>query len=449
MESIQSRVESWLREQRAKFFKVSWGPLQWRMRWPWILNDGNRQQRKRIHKEYERRRKQLQDLCAAVKADSLSDLQDILCCMVLSECVYKRPASELVRAVNKFKADFGGQIVSLDRVQPSSDHVPHRYLLAEAGDTLFASFIGTKQVQVSVIWDVMTDANILQGAIFHEDPVEDTEGIETNKPNPPRKGNGENSFNPLESKTKQVNDKAKPAAHRGFLALAKGIPDLELYRLAQKKKRNLVLCGHSLGGAVAVSATLAILRVVAASSSSKENGNVRVKCITFSRPPVEQACSIGYLILVLGIVNVFKGMDILNPAKHWRSTCIITVAVLGGIGLFLETVTCIVVLKRRSSKSTKPYDIRFCRALSLQQRDWIEAVSILSDVMADPVSITLFHASEGAMDQGWCRPTHKEQRQGVGSVGGGVLTVRCSPGRAWTPLGFAGIGLDCGLMGLA
>lgn len=93
--------------------------------------------------------------------------------------------------------------------------------------------------------------------------------------------------------------------------------------------------------------------------------------------------------------------------------------------------------------------IRFCRALSLQQRDWIEAVSILSDVMADPVSITLFHASEGAMDQGWCRPTHKEQRQGVGSVGGGVLTVRCSPGRAWTPLGFAGIGLDCGLMGLA
>ncbi|KAK9944624.1 hypothetical protein M0R45_010184 [Rubus argutus] len=290
MESIQSRVESWLREQRAKFFKVSWGPLQWRMRWPWILNDGNRQQRKRIHKEYERRRRQLQDLCAAVKADSLSDLQDILCCMVLSECVYKRPASELVRAVNKFKADFGGQIVSLDRVQPSSDHVPHRYLLAEAGDTLFASFIGTKQYK-----DVMTDANILQGAIFHEDPVEDTEGIETNKCNPPRKGNGENSFNPLESKTKQVNNKAKPAAHRGFLARAKGIPALELYRLAQKKKRNLVLCGHSLGGAVAVLATLAILRVVAASSSSKENGTVRVKCITFSQPPVGNAALRDYV----------------------------------------------------------------------------------------------------------------------------------------------------------
>ncbi|XP_004290146.1 PREDICTED: uncharacterized protein LOC101300300 [Fragaria vesca subsp. vesca] len=294
MESVQSRVESWLREQRAKLWKVSWGPLgQWRMmKWPWLLNDGDRQQRKRIHEEYERRRKQLHDLCAAVKADSVSDLQDILCCMVLSECVYKRPASDLVRAVNKFKADFGGHIVALERVQPSSDHVPHSYLLAEAGDTLFASFIGTKQYK-----DMMTDANILQGAIFHEDPVEDADGTETNKTNPPggRKGNGENSFNPLESKTKQVNNKAKPAAHRGFLARAKGIPALELYRLAQKKKRNLVLCGHSLGGAVAVLATLAILRVVAASSSSKDNETVRVKCITFSQPPVGNAALRDYV----------------------------------------------------------------------------------------------------------------------------------------------------------
>ncbi|PRQ25404.1 hypothetical protein RchiOBHm_Chr6g0283341 [Rosa chinensis] len=184
MESLQSRVESWLRgwEKRAKLWKVSGGPLQWRMRWPRILNDGYREQRKRIHEEYERRRKQLHDLCAAVKADSISDLQDIFCCMVLSECVYKIPASDLVRAVNRFKADFGGQIVALERDQPFSDHVPHSYLLAEAGDTLFASFIRTKQYN-----DVMTDANILQGAIFHEDPVEDTDGT-----NPPgsRKGNG-------------------------------------------------------------------------------------------------------------------------------------------------------------------------------------------------------------------------------------------------------------------
>lgn len=44
---------------------------------------------KRLQQEYERRKKQLHDLCSAVKSDSISDLQDILCCIVLSECVYK------------------------------------------------------------------------------------------------------------------------------------------------------------------------------------------------------------------------------------------------------------------------------------------------------------------------------------------------------------------------
>lgn len=39
--------------------------------------------------EFKRRKKQLEDLCHAVKAESVADLHDILCCMVLSECVYK------------------------------------------------------------------------------------------------------------------------------------------------------------------------------------------------------------------------------------------------------------------------------------------------------------------------------------------------------------------------
>ena len=91
MEGIQQRVETWMRELRAKILKVSWGPLQWRMtRWPWnIINTNAREQRKRIHEEYELRKKQLHHLCSALKAESVSDLQDIVCCMVLSECVYK------------------------------------------------------------------------------------------------------------------------------------------------------------------------------------------------------------------------------------------------------------------------------------------------------------------------------------------------------------------------
>lgn len=66
--------------------------------------------------------------------------------------------------------------------------------------------------------------------------------------------------------------------------------------------------------------------------------------------------SVGYAILVLGIVNIFKGLDILNPTNHWKTAYIIAICVLGGIAVVLEILTWIVVLNRRSSKSTKPYD---------------------------------------------------------------------------------------------
>jgi hypothetical protein len=45
-------------------------------------------------------------------------------------CALQRPVSEMMRYINKFKSDFGGSIISLERVQPSLDHVPHRYALS-------------------------------------------------------------------------------------------------------------------------------------------------------------------------------------------------------------------------------------------------------------------------------------------------------------------------------
>jgi hypothetical protein len=66
--------------------------------------------------------------------------------------------------------------------------------------------------------------------------------------------------------------------------------------------------------------------------------------------------ALGYAILVLGILNIFKGYDILLPAKKWKSAYIIVIIVLGAIALLLEAITWIVVLRRKSSKSTKPYD---------------------------------------------------------------------------------------------
>lgn len=49
---------------------------------------------------------------------------------------------------------------------------------------------------------------------------------------------------------------ALPAAHRGFLARARAIHIEQLYELAVSSGRRLVLCGHSLGGAVAKLCTL-------------------------------------------------------------------------------------------------------------------------------------------------------------------------------------------------
>lgn len=65
---------------------------------------------------------------------------------------------------------------------------------------------------------------------------------------------------------------------------------------------------------------------------------------------------LGYTILVLGILNVFKGLNILQPENKWKSAYIILISVLGGVAVLLELITWIIVLKRKSVKPTKPYD---------------------------------------------------------------------------------------------
>ncbi|KAH7576418.1 hypothetical protein JRO89_XS01G0059400 [Xanthoceras sorbifolium] len=63
---------------------------------------------------------------------------------------------------------------------------------------------------------------------------------------------------------------------------------------------------------------------------------------------------IGFSILVLGILNVFKGLAILKPETKWKSAYIIVISVLACIALVLEAITWVVVLKRKSNRSTKP-----------------------------------------------------------------------------------------------
>ncbi|CAI9768485.1 unnamed protein product [Fraxinus pennsylvanica] len=64
---------------------------------------------------------------------------------------------------------------------------------------------------------------------------------------------------------------------------------------------------------------------------------------------------IGYTILVLGIINVFKGLDILNPEQKWRNAYTFLIIMLGGNALLLEVITWIIVVRRKSNKSNKTY----------------------------------------------------------------------------------------------
>ncbi|XP_019263727.1 PREDICTED: uncharacterized protein LOC109241438 isoform X4 [Nicotiana attenuata] len=141
------------------------------------------------------------------------------------------------------------------------------------------------------------------------------------------------------------------------MARAKGIPALELYRLAQKKKRKLVLCGHSLGGAVAVLSTLAILRVFAA--SSKENEKVQVKCITFSQPPVGNAALREY-VNGKGWQHYFKTYcipedlvpRILSPAYfHHYNARSLPIPSDGGASLSTSTSSELSLLKQKTEKA--------------------------------------------------------------------------------------------------
>lgn len=63
--------------------------------------------------------------------------------------------------------------------------------------------------------------------------------------------------------------------------------------------------------------------------------------------------SLGYSIIVLGIINIFKGFDILNPEKKWKrgyTGIIIGVAI---VALVLEAYTWFVVWRRKKAEKAQ------------------------------------------------------------------------------------------------
>jgi len=60
--------------------------------------------------------------------------------------------------------------------------------------------------------------------------------------------------------------------------------------------------------------------------------------------------SVGYTIIILGIVNIFKGMSILEVEQKWKTGYIVAIGVLGGVAVALEVITWSIVLKRRKTE---------------------------------------------------------------------------------------------------
>lgn len=141
----------------------------------------------------------------------------------LSLAAHSHPRSALTYAPPR-QAEFPPGLVVFQKCQLSLAAVPHRYLLAEGPGALYVAFIGTK-----VLRDLVADVNIFQSPLWEAAP----------------------ELAALPREERRARSREVPHLHRGFLQRARAIPIMHLYAEARRRKKRLVLCGHSLGGAVA------------------------------------------------------------------------------------------------------------------------------------------------------------------------------------------------------
>uniref|UniRef100_A0A0D9XFA8 Cytochrome b561 and DOMON domain-containing protein n=1 Tax=Leersia perrieri TaxID=77586 RepID=A0A0D9XFA8_9ORYZ len=61
--------------------------------------------------------------------------------------------------------------------------------------------------------------------------------------------------------------------------------------------------------------------------------------------------SVGYMVIILGITNIFKGMAILGVEQQWKTAYVGVLCLLGVGAVILEVVTWSMVVKRRKAES--------------------------------------------------------------------------------------------------
>ncbi|XP_074272761.1 cytochrome b561 and DOMON domain-containing protein At5g47530-like [Silene latifolia] len=63
--------------------------------------------------------------------------------------------------------------------------------------------------------------------------------------------------------------------------------------------------------------------------------------------------AIGYSVIILSVINIYKGFDILEPLKKWKTTYTGIIIALGVLAIALEVFTWAVVLKRKKDGPAK------------------------------------------------------------------------------------------------
>lgn len=63
--------------------------------------------------------------------------------------------------------------------------------------------------------------------------------------------------------------------------------------------------------------------------------------------------SIGYTVIILSIINIFEGLDILEPEKKWKRIYTGIIIFLGACTAILEAITWFIVIKRKKGNSQK------------------------------------------------------------------------------------------------
>lgn len=201
------------------------------------------------------------DVAAILHCASAADAGDALTAAALAEAVYSQTDEGIKRVVAVRLEQWEGLANPVHSMQVSIESAkaaPQKCLLAlgggadKGGLVLFAAFMGTKKTM-----DILADADARAVAF------------------------------PLEELPQAVADRAGGgatlAAHAGFLRRARSMPmQLLLDTATAVGAARIVLCGHSLGGAVS---TLATLRLMAtAERGSAAERKLSLRCFAFGAP---------------------------------------------------------------------------------------------------------------------------------------------------------------------